>query len=143
MAILQNTAEYFAGTTTETGDIKGVREDLSDVIYNISPTETPFMSNVGRTKATSTRHEWQTDSLATAAANAVDQGHNFDTTTTNPIDAVVATSRLSNFTQISNASVVIAGTTEAILKAGRKSELAYQIAKKGKELKRDCEFLLD
>tara|TARA_B110000285_G_scaffold132831_1_gene149037 strand:+ start:1450 stop:2448 length:999 start_codon:yes stop_codon:yes gene_type:complete len=142
MAILTNTAEYFAGSTTESGDVKGVREDLSDVIYNISPTETPFISNIGKTKATSTRHEWQTDSLATAAANAVDQGHNFDTTTTNAIDAVGASSRISNFTQISNKSVVIAGTTEALLKAGRKSELAYQIAKKGKELKRDVEFVL-
>jgi hypothetical protein len=142
MAILLGTAEYLDGVTTETGDLAGIREDLSDVIYNISPTETPFMSNIGRTKATSVRHEWQIDSLAAVAVNASDQGKNFDTTTTNQIDGVDATVRKSNVTQISDKSVIISGTAEALLKAGRKSELAYQIAKKGKELKRDMEHNL-
>lgn len=143
MAIITNTAEYLNHATTETGDVAGGREDLSNAIYDISPTETPFISNVARTKATGVRHEWQTDSLAAAAVNAVDQGHDYlGTTTTNAIGSVSATSRLSNVTQISSKTLIIAGTTEAILKAGRKSELAYQVAKKGKELKRDVEYNL-
>jgi len=64
------------------------------------------------------------------------------TSTTNAIGSISATSRLSNVTQISAKTLIIAGTTDAILKAGRKSELAYQVAKKGKELKRDIEFNL-
>lgn len=139
--IIGQTAEYFAGTTTESGDIKGAREDLSNAIYNISPTDTPFMSNIGKNKATSTRHEWQTDALAAAGANAKAIGADYSQGNLS-FDGVTATKRLSNYTQISSKSVVIAGTTEAILKAGRKSEIAYQIAKKGKELKRDMEFVL-
>jgi hypothetical protein len=143
MAIITNTAEYLNHATTETGDVAGAREDLSNAIYDISPTETPFVSNIGRTKATGVRHEWQVDALAAATANAVDQGHDYlGTTTTNAIAAVTATTRRSNVTQISAKTLIIAGTTEAILKAGRKSELAYQVAKKGKELKRDVEYNL-
>ena len=52
----------------------GIREDLADIIYNISPTETPFMSGVGKNKATNTSHQWQTDSLGAVAANAKAEG---------------------------------------------------------------------
>ena len=52
-------------------DAKGNREDLSDIIYDISPTETPFLSSIGKTKATSTKHEWQTDALAAAVSNTL------------------------------------------------------------------------
>ena len=111
----------------------GNREDLSDVIYNISPTETPFMSSVGKTKATATYHEWQTDSLAAAAANAVVEGDAATDITVTP------TTRVGNRTQISSKTIKISGTMEAINKAGRKSEKAYQLAKVSAELKRDME----
>jgi hypothetical protein len=120
--------------TFDTYDSKGEREDLSDVIYSISPTDTPFISSAAKTKATAVLHEWQTDALAAAATNnAVIEG---DEAT---LDAVTATSRLSNSSQIMDKTVVITGTQEAVDKAGRASELAYQIAKKAKELKRDME----
>ena len=120
--------------TFDTYDSVGEREDLSDVIYSISPTDTPFISSAAKTKATAVLHEWQTDSLASAATNnAVIEG---DEAT---LDAVSATSRLSNSSQIMDKTVVITGTQEAVDKAGRASELAYQIAKKAKELKRDME----
>ena len=114
----------------------GNREDLSDVIYNISPTETPFMSSVGKTKATATYHEWQTDSLAAAAANAVVEGAAASDITVSP------TTRVGNRTQISEKTIKISGTMEAINKAGRKSEKAYQLAKVSAELKRDMEKTL-
>ena len=101
----------------------GNREDLSDVIYNISPTETPFMSSIGKTKATATYHEWQTDSLAAAASNAVVEGDTASDITISP------TTRVGNRTQISSKTIKISGTMEAINKAGRKSEKAYQLAK--------------
>ena len=120
--------------TFDTYDSVGEREDLSDVIYNISPTDTPFLSSAAKTQATAVLPEWQTDALASAStSNAVIEG---DEAT---LDAVTATTRLSNSCQIMDKTVVITGTQEAVDKAGRASELAYQIAKKAKELKRDME----
>ena len=120
--------------TFDTYDSVGEREDLSDVIYSISPTDTPFLSSAAKTQATAVLHEWQTDSLAAAStSNAVIEG---DEAT---LDASTATTRLSNSTQIMDKTVVITGTQESVDKAGRASELAYQIAKKAKELKRDME----
>ena len=114
----------------------GMREDLSDVIYNISPTDTPFMSSIGKTKATAVYHEWQTDSLAAAAANAAVEGADATEATLSP------TTRVGNRTQISQKTVGITGTLEAVDKAGRKSEKAYQLAKASSEIKRDMEFTL-
>lgn len=123
-----------ASNTFLTYDAKGIREDLSNVIYNISPEETPFVSNIGKGTLANTTYDWQTDALAAAAANAQLEG---DETS---YSAVTATVRLQNYAQISRKSVVISGTEEKVNKAGRRSELAYQIAKKGAELKRDIEF---
>ena len=114
----------------------GIREDLSDVIYNISPTDTPFMSSIGKTKATAVYHEWQTDSLAAAATNAAVEGADASEAT------LSATVRVGNRTQISQKTVGITGTLEAVDKAGRKSEKAYQLAKASSEIKRDMEFTL-
>ena len=120
--------------TFDTYDSVGEREDLSDVIYSISPTDTPFISSAAKTRATAVLHEWQTDALAAAStSNAVIEG---DEAT---LDAVSPTTRLSNSSQIMDKTVVITGTQEAVDKAGRASEIAYQIAKKAKELKRDME----
>jgi len=123
--------------TFDTYDAVGIREDLQDVIYSISPTETPFMSSAAREQVKNTFHEWQTDALAAAVTNnAVIEG---DEAT---LDAASATSRIGNYTQIMDKTVVISGTQESVDKAGRASELAYQIAKKSKELKRDIESTL-
>jgi hypothetical protein len=114
----------------------GMREDLSDIIYNIAPTDTPFMSSVGKNKATAVYHEWQTDSLAAAAANAAVEGADASTATLSP------TTRVGNRTQISQKTVGVTGTLQAVDKAGRKSELAYQLSKASSEIKRDMEFTL-
>lgn len=127
MAIVTNTYTRY--------DAKGIREDLSNVIYNISPEETPFMSNVGRENVKNTFYEWQTDSLASAVTtNAVVEGDDVASFT-----AVSPTTRLGNYSQISRKDVILSGTLEAVDKAGRRSELAYQMAKKSAELKRDME----
>ncbi len=123
-----------ASNTFLTYSAKGIREDLSNVIYNISPEETPFVSNAGKGTISNVVFDWQTDSLAAAATNAQLEG---DETS---FDAVSATTRLQNYAQISSKSVVLSGTQEKVNKAGRRSELAYQIAKRGSELKRDIEF---
>ena len=123
--------------TFDTYDSIGEREDLSDVIYNISPTDTPFLSSAAKTQATAVLHEWQTDSLAAAVTN--NQVIEGDDATA---EAISATTRLSNSCQIMDKVIAITGTQEAVDKAGRASEIAYQIAKKAKELKRDLEASL-
>ena len=118
-------------------DAKGEREDLSDIIYSISPTDTPFMSNIGKNKATAVYHEWQTDALKAAASD----NHQIEGDEV-AFDAMVATTRVGNRTQISRKAVIVSGTLEAVSKAGRNNEMAYQISKASKELKRDMETTL-
>ena len=120
----------------DTYDTTGIREDLVDVIYNISPEDTPILSAIPRAIAKQTKHEWQTDALAAPAANAVIEGD--DAT----IDALVATARESNFTQIMDKAIAVSGTQSSVDAAGRADEMAYQIAKKSKELKKDMELAL-
>lgn len=123
--------------TYDTYDAVGNREDLSDIISMISPTDTPFMSGIAKVPATSTKTEWQTDALAAASAtNAVIEGD--DATT----DASVATTRLFNYTQISDKVARVTGTQRAVNSAGRADEMAYQVMKRASELKRDVESSL-
>ena len=120
--------------TYQTYTAIGMREDLSDVIYNISPTDTPFFSSVGKTKATAVLHEWQTDSLAAATlSNFAVEGDTASDATMSP------TTRVGNRCQIAQKTVKISGTLQAVDKAGRKSEKAYQLAKASSEIKRDME----
>tara|TARA_R100001443_G_scaffold3596_1_gene11322 strand:+ start:426 stop:1388 length:963 start_codon:yes stop_codon:yes gene_type:complete len=113
--------------------VNAMREDLADVIYNISPTETPFMSNASKGSATNTLHQWNTDSLSAVAVNAKIEGDEVSG------DAITDVSRLTNYTQISLKSATISGTDDAVENAGMGEQMAYQMAKMGKELKRDME----
>ncbi len=117
-------------------DATGNREDIKDIIFDISPTDTPFAGMIGRDTAKATRHQWQTDSLATAAANAQLEGDQFSYT------AITATTMLANSTQISRKTLSVSKTQDAVNKAGRAREYAYQLVKRSKELKRDMEFVL-
>lgn len=131
MAIKTNTYLTFSA--------KGIRENLSDIIYRISPEETPFMNNGGKEKAENTFFEWQTDALAaTDTTNAFIEGDDVDSV---GYQANTATARVGNYTQISRKSVIVAGTLDAVNKAGRKKEMAYQLAKRSAELKRDMEAI--
>jgi len=123
--------------TYQTYQSIGNREDLSDVIYNISPTDTPLLNTLARGKATAVYHEWQTDSLSAATtANAAVEGADASDATMSP------TTRLGNYTQIVQKTIKISGTLESVDKAGRKSEKAYQLSKASAELKRDIETIL-
>jgi hypothetical protein len=122
-------------TTFTTATAVGIREDLTDVIYRITPTLTPFMNMCAKSKATSTLHEWQTQDLASAASNAVAEGADASTKTVTP------TVRLQSRTQISTKSVSVSGTQSATIGAGRgKDEMAYQMSLAALELKRDMEY---
>ena len=112
---------------------KGQREDLENVIYDISPTDTPFMSMGSRSDAIAVKHQWQTDALAAPANNFHEEG------ATLPAAAAAATADANNICQISLKTTLVSGTLDAVSKAGRKEELAYQMSKRSKELKRDME----
>ena len=101
------------GNTFDSYDAVGIKEDLSDVIYNISPEETPFYTKSRKTTASNTLHEWQTDSLRASTTNAHIEG---DATTA---EARTATTRLGNYTQIFKNAVVVPDTDEGLDKAGR------------------------
>jgi hypothetical protein len=111
----------------------GNREDLTDMIYRITPTDTPFMSMIGKGKATSTKHEWQTQALATPSNNVRSEGDDASN------GAVTPTVRLNNYTQISDKTVQVSGTQEAVVSAGRKSEMGTQMMLKSLELRNDME----
>jgi len=122
--------------TFDSYDAVGIREDLSNIIYDVSPEDTPFYSKAKKVKATNTYHEWQTDALRSSAANAHIEG---DDTTAN---ARTATVRRGNYTQIFKNAVIIPDTDKGLNKAGRASEIAYQMLKTAKEQKLDIEKAL-
>ena len=124
-------------STYKTYDTIGIREDLINAIYDISPTTTPFMSTVGRTTAKNTLHEWQTDSLAAVDLNnAQVEGADAVSPTLTP------TTRVGNYTQISDKVVQVSTTDDKVDKAGRSTETAYQLSKASAEIKRDMESIL-
>jgi len=122
--------------TFDSYDAVGIKEDLSDIITNVSPEETPFYTKCRKTSASNTLVEWQTDALRSSAANAHIEGD--DTTA----DAATATSRLNNRTQIFKNAVTVPDTDEGLDKAGRAAEIAYQTLKIAKEQKLDIEKAL-
>ena len=117
-------------------DAKGIREDLSDMIFDVSPEETPFYTMCKKVKARNTNHEWQTDALRSSGTNAHIEGD--DTTAV----ARGATVRLGNYTQIFKDAVVVPDTDDGLDKAGRTKEIAYQSLKMAKEQKLDIEKAL-
>lgn len=128
MALIANTETRYTQ--------KGLRESLSDIIHDISPEDTPFMSAIGRTGAKQTLEEWQTDVLASAdGSNAQLEGD--DVT----FSAVTPSVRVGNYTQISSKAIIVSETVDVVDKAGRRTVTARQVARKGAELKRDQETI--
>jgi hypothetical protein len=122
--------------TYETYDAVGNREELADKIYQITPEETPFLSLIGRKPVASVHPEWQTDTLgAVDTANNQPEGNDWT------LMRSVPTSRVGNYTQISDKKIIISRTQDKTSKAGRKSELAREVAKKGVELRIDMEAI--
>jgi hypothetical protein len=114
----------------------GIKEDISDVITNISPTATPFQSLIGQESVNNTVYQWQEDELAAVAANAQVEGADGTDAT------MAATVMRSNFTQIMSKTIRVSATSDAVSTYGRAKETAYQLSKKSAELKREFEFAL-
>lgn len=122
--------------TNTVSNTSGLAEDFQDLIYSVSPTETPYLTMAKRFTATARVHQWQEDSLAAATSNIAAEGDDASFTT------AAGTTSLSSPLQISTKTVNISKTLDAVKKYGRKSETAYQLIKRGRELKRDMEFTL-
>jgi hypothetical protein len=131
MAQVANTLE-----TYDVGASGGNREELADKIYQITPEETPFLSMIGRKPVASTHPEWLIDSLESPDTNN-NQPEGNDWT----YDAVTPPSRVGNYTQISDKKLIVSRTQDKTSKAGRKSELAREVAKKGVALRIDMEVI--
>lgn len=116
-----------------TYDQVGQAEDVEDIIWDISPTDVPFSSSIGTLSVSAVNHQWQTDTLAAPAANSAIEGADAAFIDLDP------TVMLDNNTQILQKTVQTSGTSDAIRTYGRAQELAYQVAKKGRELTRDIE----
>jgi len=123
-------------TTTTVSNTSGLAEDFEDVIFDVSPTDTPMLTMAKRKKATARYHQWQTDSLAAANSNKAEEGADASYAT------AAQTTTLGNYCQISTKTVDISRTLDIVNKYGRKSEVAMQLMKRGKELKRDMEFTI-
>jgi hypothetical protein len=128
MTIIANTFTSF--------DAKGIREQLANVISNIAPEETPFTSNVGSENVSNTFFEWMVDDLSAVDTTAIIDGDDVAS-----FDATTATVRVGNYTQIRRRSMIIADNLGFQDLAGRNDEVAYQLAKRGKEIKRDLETI--
>lgn len=115
------------------------REDLSAVISRISREETPFLSSIGKTKATAIYHEWQVDELSAPKSSAVAEGASFDAVSAAQGDTPFR-ARLGNYSQINSKTITVSGTKRAVDQAGVKDEYAFQMEKRGIEMKRDVEF---
>jgi hypothetical protein len=116
--------------------VNSIREDLQDVIYDVSPEETPFYTSCAKMKASNTYHEWQTDALRASAANAHIEGDN------TAAEARTQTTRLGNYTQIFKNAVVIPDTDTGLNHAGMGKRMAYEVMKVAKEQKLDIEKAL-
>ena len=114
----------------------GNKEDVSEIITNISPDDTPLYSRIGRTKATQVTHEWLEDVLGEPRENANPEGYTYFTMDVQP------RTRLNNYTQIMHRGIQVTDTQEVVLKYGVRSEVAYQMQKELKGLAFDCEKAL-
>jgi len=123
-------------TTTTVSNTSGLAEDFEDIIFDVSPTDTPMLTLAKRTKASARYHQWQVDSLAAASSNKAEEGADASYST------AAQTTTLGNYCQISTKTVDISRTLDIVNKYGRKSEVAMQLMKRGKELKRDMEFTI-
>lgn len=122
--------------TTTVSNTSGLAEDFEDIIFDVSPTETPMLTMAKRKKASARYHQWQTDTLAAASSNIAEEGADASYAT------APSTTTLGNYCQISTKTVDISRTLDIVNKYGRKSEVARELMKRGKELKRDMEFTI-
>jgi len=139
-----------AGPARGTGKDVSQREDLANFITMITRDETPFIASIGKTKATAIYHEWQTDTLEAPGSSRIAEGQDYlepasggasatPTVGTKFAESGPTRTRLGNYTQINGKTIAVSGTRRAVDQAGIADEYAYQLKKRGTELRRDVE----
>jgi len=139
------------GPARGTGKDVSQREDLANFITMITRDETPFIGSIGKSKATAIYHEWQTDTLEAPGDSRIAEGQDYVEPVTGSASATPAVgakfaktgpfrTRLGNYTQINGKTLAVSGTRKAVDQAGVADEYAYQLKKRGTELRRDLEF---
>ncbi len=128
MAKISNAFDTYSATSD--------REDLSNIIYNISPMQTPFMSSIGKRNIKNVVFDWQTEDLASPVSTGELEGFELSRS------AAVGTTRVSNVAMISKRDATVSGSQESSDPAGKRSEMAHQLAIMSKALKRDMEEAL-
>jgi hypothetical protein len=131
MAAVTGTTQTY-GVTSAGGN----REDLADKIYDLFPDDTYFLTNLQKTKASSTLHEWLGDTIVAASTNINREGNEGE------FSAIQAPVRYANYTQIFKKEFIVSDTQEKVAKAGRRTEGARQTVKQMRELKNDVEWAL-
>jgi len=130
MAIVTGSRQTYDAT-------EAIKESVEDIIYNISPTDTPFMNNAGRINVQNTTFEWQTEALPSPSdANKQPEAEAFTAST------MVDTARLSNSCQISVRNAVVSGTQDVVSQYGKTTEMAHQLMLAARILKNDVEAAL-
>ena len=135
---------------TSTNETVSQREDLANFITMITRDETPFISDIGKAKATAIYHEWQTDELDTPGDSRIAEGQDYAVPTSGAQSLSPAVgakfglsgptrTRLGNYTQINGKTLAVSGTRRAVDQAGVADEYAYQLKKRGTEMRRDLE----
>lgn len=122
--------------TYQTFQQVGIKENISDIIVNLTPTKTPFQTNIGQEKASQVLFQWQEDSLRAVAVNAQVEGADPTFITATP------TVMRNNVTQIMTEAVVVSDTADTVTLYGRAKEMAYQMRKSSSQVKRDFENAL-
>ncbi|CAM2142674.1 Phage head protein [Pararobbsia alpina] len=123
--------------TYQTYPQTNIREDLSNLIFNVDPYKTPLLNMSKKNKATQGNHEWDTDQLAAQNLN------NAQVEGDDPAaQSLTPTARMGNYVQTSNKVVQLSGKSQAVIAAGGSNKMGYQLMKKSKELKRDMEGIL-
>lgn len=127
-----------AGTTLTygVGSAGGNREDLADTIYDLFPDDTHFLTNLEKTKASATLHEWLGDTIVAPGTNINREGNEGE------FSSIVSPTRYANYTQIFKKEFIVSDTQERVAKAGRRTEGARQTIKQMRELKNDVEWAL-
>lgn len=120
--------------TYTTGYSDNIKDEVDDLIKNVAPTDTPFVSSIGKATCKTTSPDWLEDTLGDAAENAFVEGSDTDAVGLTPAE------RLTNLTQIMKKVFYLSGTLQASDLHGRSNELKYQSGKKTKELARDIEY---
>lgn len=136
---------------TSTNETVSQREDLANFITMITRDETPFISDIGKSSATAIYHEWQTDELDTPGDSRIAEGQDYaePASSAQSLSPAVGAkfglsgptrTRLGNYTQINGKTIAVSGTRRAVDQAGVADEYAYQLKKRGTEMRRDLEF---